>query len=109
MTMENQTECAICHIPQGEHNRPNILHQFCPPGRQSSLVHRSQQSPSSHEGNDQGSNGVQRTSTGSDMILRLALVRKGIITPEDLDQIEVELRTLGVATNVSPAGSTSHP
>ena len=94
--------CTICHIPQHAHNMPNILHEFRSPGQQPSLVARSQQSPAAHEGNRQGANRELPTSAGSDAILRLALLRKGIITVADLDFIEAELRVAGKAGFTPP-------
>lgn len=98
-------ECTICHLPRAEHNTPNIVHEFCSPGQQKTLVARSQQSPDAHEGNQQGSNGLPATIT-SDAILRLALLRRGIITTDDLDEIEKELRVTGVAFH--DPGRVSH-
>lgn len=94
---EEIDECIICHIPRTEHNRPNILHEFCGAGQQASLVARSQQSRDDQRRNHQGSNQVERTSSGSDAILRLALMRKGFIEVADLEQIEQELRISGKA------------
>ena len=105
MTNEAEIECTICHIPKSKHSAPNILHEFCPPGQNAILAHRSQQSHDAHEGNAQGSNGVRRTSGGSDAILRMALLRKGIIEVADLEQIENELRVTGaVGYDPSSAG-----
>lgn len=99
------SDCAICHIPRAKHNTPNILHEFCEPGQQASLVHRTIESPDAHEGIAQGSNGTPLT-VSSDAILRLALLRRGVITTDDLDEIEKELRVTGVAYH--DPGRVSH-
>lgn len=96
MSMSNQTEelCGICHRPQAEHK--NYQHAFVGNNQPKTLVARSQQSPDAHEGNQQGAQGALPKQS-SDAILRLALLRKGLITTQDLDDIEEELRVTGVA------------
>ena len=88
--------CRICGRDRGAHREANILHEFIGANEQARLVRSSHQSLDAHEGIDQGSKGTP-LKVSSDAILRLALLRKGIITTDDLDEIEKELRVTGVA------------
>lgn len=86
--------CKICNYPRDDHD---FAHEFSTDGK---LHHRS----SDHRSHDERMTGspVTQGSPGNDMrgdpVLRMALIRKGLITVADLTQIEEELRMVGIAT-----------
>lgn len=103
----NLSECRICHLPRERHVRGEIRHAFISETEQASLSeNESVQSSPDHAGKPQGSNGVHLKSAGSDSVLRLALLRKGIISNADLEMIEEELRVAGVA-GYDPSGPSN--
>ena len=83
------TECLICGKDEQWHrdNQPN--HDFSIDGR---LTKRA---PS--QASDPSSQNRPRINMGGDPVLRMALIRKGVITPEDLTQVEAELSATGIS------------
>jgi hypothetical protein len=94
-----QTEelCRICHEPKSQHKRGIILHSFIGEFEQAALAvsaeNQAQQSSPDMLGKPQGSNQTLLT----DSVLRLALMRKGVLRVSDLELIESELRATGIA------------
>ena len=99
MNLSND-ECRVCHLPRARHLVGEIRHNFV--GENDTARLSENESPAELRDDDarkpQGSNGVHLKSAGSDSVLRLALLRKGIISNSDLDDIEGELRVAGVAS-----------
>lgn len=97
MTMTNDTAsevqeiCTICHKPQDGHN---YRHKFSPQGgKTGGLIKTGDQSAKGQP----ASEGSVRTLPGGDPVLRMVLLRKGLITVEDIETVEAELRATGVA------------
>jgi hypothetical protein len=95
-----QNPCRICDKPKAEHEE--MRHQFVALDETRNTGLRPQKSSddasSSSAPASQGSLGIAR---GGDPVLRLALIRAGVITPQDLDAIEAELKASGFA-NAAP-------
>lgn len=95
-TIDTGTEdrCTICKHTQTEHKERGFKHEFSPAGgRTGGLFKRTDEGQAplpKREGN-------VRSSLGGDPVLRMALIRKGIIEVADLDAVEAELRATGVA------------
>ena len=99
MSMNPNDECRICHLPRERHTAGEIHHRFVGENDAGGLSHNDSPAESRDDdaGKPQGPNKVHLKSVGSDSVLRLALMRKGIILNEDLEAIEEELRVAGVA------------
>ncbi|PYS90499.1 MAG: hypothetical protein DMF62_04870 [Acidobacteria bacterium] len=85
--------CGICHQPREYHEKDTVRHQFDVGGKLMAKV--TSPPPTSSRGVPSG-----------DPILRLLLIRKGIISADDIDAAEKELRALGVA-GVGPVARSS--
>lgn len=96
---ESLTEelCTICHRPPEAH--VTMHHQFQKPGQPSSLVHQEAKAP---EPPHSGVKPPVRLPSASDPVLRMALIRAGVITVAQLDEVEEELRATGVAGYAPP-------
>lgn len=114
--MSSQTEdevidpCTICHKPKANHpyrhawvgyggDRSGLFENPSPASPPPSQNAPKQGASANDASASPGRVGI--ASTG-DPVLRLALIRRGLITVEDLDSIEQELRASGVASNVTP-------
>lgn len=89
--------CLVCHKPRSNHN---FLHRFAELGGPNSLIIRTDENDESMNDRSQGdpvAQGRVRMPTTGDPVLRMALIRKGVITPKDLDDVEEELKATGVA------------
>lgn len=95
-TLETEL-CTICHKPAIEHEERGFKHRFSPPGQPSALFARTDQAQSSSSQRTSGAQGAIRIPTAGDPVLRMALIRKGVLTVADLDEVEAELRATGVA------------
>lgn len=83
--------CGVCGKPAGAHK--NLAHVFNVEGR---LVRRdaaATKSPSRADPSSQGSKGKLPT---VDPIMRLILIRKGLVTAEEISQAEDELKSAGI-------------
>ena len=89
--------CRICREPRSEHKRGVILHSFVGENDTASLSvspeNSEQLPPPDAPGKPQGSKGMMLT----DSVLRLALMRKGVLAVSDLEVIEAELKATGIA------------
>lgn len=89
-------KCRICQKPKALHLSGRIRHAFV--GETDSTQLREDDRPhQSGAGDRPASQGPVRNTIGGDPILRLALIRAGVITIEDLEAVEKELRGAGVA------------
>lgn len=90
--------CTICHLPKSQHSVRR--HEFTSDGSNSlrSRDDRSDDSASSRPTSDQGR---VRNAMMGDPVLRLILIRQGIISVVDLNQVEQELEAAGYATATS--------
>jgi hypothetical protein len=89
-------ECQICRRPRSAHLAGKFRHAFVGLNESPSL--REDDRP--HESGDSdrpASQGPVRNTMGGDPILRMALIRAGVITIEDLEAVEKELRGAGIA------------
>lgn len=87
--------CTICNKPQIGHN---FVHAFKGPNDRGGLEKAKPEPP---VGGSYAGAPVQRrsTATPSDPILRMLLIRLGVITPEQLTELENELQAAGMVTN----------
>lgn len=76
--------CGVCHKPRSWHDKDSVRHQFDVSGKLMAKV----ATP------DIRSAGASR----GDPILRLLLIRKGIISVEEIENAEKELKALGVSS-----------
>lgn len=83
------TSCQVCGKFPVEHRDPSISHAFSTDGR---LIRRSPPDESKLE-----SQGSTQALLKGDPLLRMALIRKGVITAEDLTQVEAEVRATGIS------------
>lgn len=84
-----KTECLICGKDEQWHRENNPAHAFSLDGRLTRAQRQPDAKPVSQE--------RPRIQGGGDPVLRMALIRKGIITPEDLTQVEDELNATGIS------------
>lgn len=96
-TEELEDACTICHKPQEAHRQ--MHHSFSPHGRPTALFEKSPEAPAAPSG---GAKPTVRLPSASDPILRMVLLRAGVITVAQLDAVEEELRATGVAGHVLP-------
>ena len=87
--MTTELECAICGKDQAWHRENNSAHAFSTDGQLSRRA--------SSQSGDPSSQNRPRINTGGDPVLRMALIRKGVITPEDLTQVEAEINATGIS------------
>ena len=95
MTMSQEaTEdyCTICGKPRSAHP---FRHAFASTSTGNTLQAMTAEEASQDD--DPPSMGVSQL--GGDPILRLALIRRGIITPDDLTYVEDELKGAGIAVS----------
>ena len=98
MTMTTSTTeiCSVCKRPRQEHIDRGYRHQFVPIGGPVALVARDESPSESSPARTSESQGHVRMIPGGDPVLRMALIRKGLLTPDDLTSVEDELRATGV-------------
>lgn len=87
MTIERV--CEVCGHSLEWHRQNQTAHVFSDDGR---IIQRSRSQAS-----DPVSEENPRMQLAGDPVLRMALIRKGVITPEDLDEVENELRATGIS------------
>lgn len=90
--------CTICNRDRPAHK--TMHHGFSPPGQPSSLFEKSPEAP---ETSPSGPRTTVRLPQSGDPILRMVLLRAGVITVAQLDAVEEELRATGAAGYVPPA------
>jgi hypothetical protein len=90
--LANEDLCTICHRDKEAHK--SMRHTFSPFGQSSTLFEKTPEAPSPPP--DQPRSTV-RLPSASDPILRMVLLRKGLITVADIEAVEQELRATGVA------------
>jgi hypothetical protein len=85
--------CDICGFPEDRHN---FVHAFSLRGEGLRVKKDDDRGDQANKGDpdSQGSIGV---ALRGDPVLRLALIRREVITADDLSQIEAELRASGIA------------
>lgn len=102
LTTESEAEvCGICSRPKEAHK--DMVHQFQPKNGPRTLVARDDSSHDQRKHAPGESQGRPRNASSGDPVLRMALIRKGVITVEDLDAVDAELRATGVAGYEPPA------
>jgi len=88
--------CRVCGKEKSEHTPGKIIHLFVGQNDQAALsVNEGSSSPDATLGKPQGLIGTLPT----DPVLRMALIRKGVLQVSDLDEIEAELRVTGVSVH----------
>lgn len=96
--------CAVCHKPKGNHP---YKHSFVPETESASLRSRDNHPSNQSSSRPTGAQGRVRNAQIGDPVLRLIMLRKGIITVDDLNQVETELTASGVASyEPSPLGES---
>lgn len=94
-SQQQETEdCAVCHRPRKDHSR--FRHDFRAFGESPTLSESAPRRESPDQV-DPASQGRIRIATGGDPVLRMTLIRAGVISVGDLDKVEAELRATGVA------------
>ena len=79
--------CGVCG--QGKESHAKLIHQFS----QTSSLTAAEEIHSSKTGSNHGNNGKLLM---GDPVLRLLLIRKGLLTPEELEALSKELVSSGV-------------
>lgn len=88
--------CQLCHRSVDEHGLDKIRHAFVGAEGPRGLRVETNAGDQAPRGNPEAQ-GPVRSLLGGDPILRLALIRKGIVTADDIAGIEAELRGAGIA------------
>lgn len=89
--------CRVCQKPKADHVPGVVIHSFVGQHDTASLsVNEVIAPPPDAPGNRQGRTGTLPT----DPVLRLVLIRKGVLQVSDLEEVEAELRATGVATYI---------
>lgn len=101
MTMTEIELCGICHKPKEAHR--DMVHRYQPSNGPRTLVARDESMHDERNDAPRESQGRPRTLSAGDPVLRMALIRKGVISVEDLDAVDAELRITGVAGYEPPA------
>lgn len=93
MSQSNNERCRICGHPKNDHH---YRHAFVGATDSPALIEISPVTvpPPSQTGEQPAS---VRASPPGDSVLRLVLLRSGVITLEDIEKVEAELRGAGVA------------
>jgi len=88
----NEEYCTVCGKPRSNHP---FRHAFATTSTGNTLkaIAAEQAEPEASEQRTQ----VVESAIGGDPVLRLALIRRGIITPDDLAYVEQELKGAGIA------------
>ena len=94
-TSDNLGLCTICGRIKEEHKSKNMVHAFSPYGRPTTLFQKTEEAPAPPP--DQPRATVRLPSGSTDPVLRMVLMRKGLITVADIEAVEEELRATGVA------------
>lgn len=87
--------CSICNLPETEHGTGKVIHEFARPG-QSLKLGKQADEKSSHDDHPVDEGRPRQFPTG-DPVLRMLMIRKGLITPQDLTDLEAELKGAGIA------------
>lgn len=89
--------CRICDLPRAEHGQ--MRHEFISlEETRNTGLRPAKSSSDASSGSAPSSQGSFRIASGGDPVLRLALIRAGVITAQDLDSIEAELKASGLAS-----------
>jgi hypothetical protein len=94
---ENDDYCTICHRPKADHTDEKFRHRYSPPGGSSALFARDDQRSDASSDSAPVAQGVVGKLPMGDLVLRMAMLRKGLLTVADLDEVEAELRATGVS------------
>lgn len=96
MTAEaSEDYCRTCGKPKSNHP---YRHAFVGVGDSPALIEARPQTPPPPDGNvEVDSQARVRVLPPGDSVLRLALMRAGVISVEDLEKVEAELKGAGVA------------
>lgn len=96
MTAEaSEDYCRTCGKPKSDHP---YRHAFVGVGDSPALIEIRPQTPPPPDGPvEENSQARVRVLPPGDSVLRLALMRAGVITVEDLERVEAELKGSGVA------------
>jgi hypothetical protein len=89
-------ECQLCHRPSTDHGPGRIKHKFVGLEGPRGLRVETTAGDQAPKGGP-ASQGPVRSLLGGDPILRLALIRKGLVTADEIAGIEAELRGAGIA------------
>lgn len=90
-------ECTICHKPKSAHVAGQIIHSFSPFGQPIGLFQRTEEAPPPPDAVTSQPRMEVKLPSSSDPVLRLVLLRAGLITVADIEAVERELRATGVA------------
>lgn len=104
LTNEEKALCEICNRPRHEHG--GFKHEFVSYGEAMTLrlaENGNDRAQSSHDSSRTGPEGRLRIASTGDPVLRMALIRAGVITVQDIDNVEAELRVSGAASYEPPA------
>ena len=96
---DNEEECGVCGNTRKYHT--NKIHAFSSDGRLEEAK-PSMMMPSSPGG--PRSQTAPQVATIGDPVLRMVMVRKGLITPDELLAADLELRSTGIMFSVPTTG-----
>lgn len=97
--MSNRTTdeiCSVCHKPKSQHD--GMRHIFVSDTDKQQGLRPSESSAADASSTASKSQGSISGALRGDPVLRLLLIRKGVITPDELTGIEDELRATGLAS-----------
>jgi hypothetical protein len=95
--------CMLCGCKKDDHK--TMHHLFVDENQDPSLsLNKSRGDSSNHD--HPGSQGLNGSALRGDPVMRLLLIRKGVITPEELSAIEDELKISGIAQAVAQSRSS---
>jgi hypothetical protein len=89
--------CQICHLPKQTHIDKDIIHRYVPPGAPISLESRRRDDGDDRRSRRDVDQGSVRIAQSGDPVLRMILIRAGVISVADIQRIEDELRASGAA------------
>lgn len=100
--MDDEDLCTTCHKPRSNHPYRHAFTSRFNGGRIRPVEDVALPNDASSKPAPK-SQGLNQAPLAGDPVLRIALIRAGVITPELLDQVEHELRTAGIAYAVVPS------
>lgn len=91
--------CTICRHTRAEHAEREFKHAFSPPGGKTGGLFKK---TDASEVMAPPPGGALRKLPPGDPVLRMALIRLGVVTVEALEQVEAELRATGMSFGEPP-------
>lgn len=100
MAEATEVGCLICHRPKSDHL--NSIHKFIGPGESIALIPRDDAPDDGAKSATGNAQGLKGSLLKGDPILRMLLIRKGLVTSEELTALTTEVEASGLAWFTSP-------